>query len=258
MPGKIMLIGGHEDKQGNKEILKMFAELCDYGSIGVVTTASSVPDDVFKDYKKAFHALKVKDIIHFDIQKNVQQKEFAEKLDTIDALFFSGGDQQKLSEVFNKSDFLTKMKEKWENGLLLAGTSAGASIWGSKMIVQAEEENHEIKDISMKDGFGFITNLIIDQHFSQRERFRRLIYEVGTTKGVGIGIDENTAAIYEQNHLRTVGENMVTIMDGRNISFYAADKTNEGSVSGIELHLMESGDKFSMETGKLQVEMDEG
>ncbi len=253
-----MLIGGHEDKQGNKEILKLFAELCDYGRIGVVTTASNVADDVFKDYKKAFHALKVKDIIHFDIKEIDKDKEFIDKLDKIDALFFSGGDQQKLSKVFIESEFLTKMKEKWENGLLLAGTSAGASIWGCKMIVQTEEENHEIKDISMKDGFGLINNLIIDQHFSQRERFRRLIYEVGTTKGIGIGIDENTAAIFEQNHLKTVGENMVTIMDARNISFYAADKTNEGSVSGIELHLMESGDKFSLETGELIVDMDEG
>ncbi|MGP4081150.1 cyanophycinase [Pseudalkalibacillus sp. R45] len=257
MPGKIMLVGGHEDKQGSKEILNVFAEMCHFRNIGILTTASSVPKDVFKDYKKAFHDIKVNDVIHFDIQKNTDEKKFIEKLNDLDGLFFSGGDQQKLCDVLCDSSFITALKEKWHQGLVLGGTSAGASIWGSKMIVDAEEENHEIKDIKMMNGFGFIPNLIIDQHFSQRERFRRLIYEVGSTKGLGIGIDENTAAVYEKNQLKAVGENMVTIMEGRNITYFAEDKTNEGSVSGIVLHLITAKNVFCLETGKLQVVKEE-
>ncbi|WP_257348759.1 cyanophycinase [Pseudalkalibacillus decolorationis] len=254
MTGKLMIIGGHEDKKGAKEILNAFADLCDFGSIGIVTTASGIPEQVYSDYQKVFHSVGVQKVLHFNIQSKDDSNHYISKLNQVKALFFTGGDQQQLAEILSKSNFLKSIKNQRIDGLVIGGTSAGASIMGRKMIIEAEGENDQVNQITMGNGFGFLDNLIIDQHFSQRGRFGRLIYEVGLTKGtIGVGIDENTAIICDQGHLHVVGSNIVTIMDGRELDFIVEkDEQNEMTISGIKLHLLSSAYKYCLKTGKVK------
>lgn len=133
----------------------------------------------------------------------------------------------------------------------IAGTSAGASILGNRFIVESDGEADQVDSLKLSDGFNFANRLVIDQHFSQRGRFGRLIYEVGLSNGIiGLGVDENTAAILNGNELFIIGNNMVTIMDGRNLDF-VVKKNGDGemAISGITLHFIPEKYCYSLETG---------
>ncbi|WLD91646.1 cyanophycinase [Alkalihalobacillus sp. AL-G] len=256
MVGKLMIIGGHEDKKGEKQILKAFAMLCDFKKIGILTTASNVPDEVFADYKNVFETIGVQEVIHFKIESKNDTDHYIHHLDQISGLFISGGDQRQLADILLESTILELIKEKRKTGLMIGGTSAGATIMGKKMILESKEENDQVNELTIGDGFGFVENLIIDQHFSQRGRFGRLVYEVGlTAEMIGIGIDENTAIICDENQLSVVGSNVVAIMDGRDLDFIVKkDEQNEMTISGIKLHLLSSAYKYSLSTGKVTEE----
>lgn len=68
----------------------------------------------------------------------------------------------------------------------------------------------------MVAGFGLVPDLIIDQHFSQRDRIGRLLALVASNPGLlGVGVDEDTAALIGHNGvLEVIGRSSVTIVDG--------------------------------------------
>src|SRR4051812_38674720 len=108
--GKLIAVGGAEDKGTDLEIgfvqrnnLKFFelgilkTIVKTIGSkdarIEVVTTASSIPDEVGKNYEDAFAKIGCTNIGHIKIRnrEDVHSEEYLERLKKCDALMFSGG-----------------------------------------------------------------------------------------------------------------------------------------------------------------------
>jgi cyanophycinase len=104
-------------------------------------------------------------------------------------------------------------------------------------------------------GFGLVPELIIDQHFRQRDRIGRLLSLVASNPGLlGVGIDEDTAAVIDhQNVLEVVGRHSVTIVDGQQMySDIFQVKGHEGiTVSDARLHVLTPGRRFDLNTRKL-------
>lgn len=84
------------------------------------------------------------------------------------------------------------------------------------MLVGSEnQESHKVGNWMMAPGLKFVESVIIDQHFAQRGRIGRLLGAVDLNPGIlGIGIDEGTAIIVENEKFKIWGENAVYILDG--------------------------------------------
>ena len=115
------------------------------------------------------------------------------------------------------------------------------------MIVRGESTSHPHKSaVRLSPGLGFLKNIIIDQHFTERGRISRLITAVSYNPyNLGIGIDENTAIILDgQGVLEVFGQGSTTIVDGSQITFNeiaeVAD-TEAFSICGVQLHVLRDG-----------------
>ena len=138
---------------------------------------------------------------------SIDSPEMLAKLDGVTAIFLSGGDQSRLKEFLNGTKFFDKMLQIYKDGGVIGGTSAGAAIQsrimltGNQVNASPDDESpvfNEIKSnwVETKEGFGFLDNIIIDQHFIARRRQVRLINVLLDNPGYrGIGIDEECAVV---------------------------------------------------------------
>jgi cyanophycinase len=144
------------------------------------------------------------------------------------------------------------------DGVIVAGTSAGASILSALMMAGGTgvggNSNGSAARKGMVDvvaGFGLLQDIIIDQHFSQRGRMGRLLSVFAGTPGlIGIGLDEDTAVlINREGTLETLGSNMVTIVDGRNTisDFFDRQDGEVLSITGSSLHALARGRLFDVD-----------
>ena len=256
--GTLIIIGGREDKKGDMPILREIAEQTKDGKMVIVTVASEVPGLIWTDYKRIFTSLGVKKIIHFSIDHHQEALDIKKLrlFDGVRTVFFSGGDQVRLTSKIGGTPVFDRIMEIYHKGGLVAGTSAGAAIMGRTMLVGEEGgESHKVGNWMMAPGLGFIEDLIIDQHFAQRGRIGRLLGAVALNPGIlGIGIDEDTAIVVKGDHFKVIGANAAYVVDGRyvtttNMSEAAASETM--SVHDIHLHILANRESFNLVNRKI-------
>ena len=253
--GPLIIIGGHEDKEGDKVILKAVAERLNGGRLVIATIASHAPEGYFETYQKAFASLGVTDLVELYVEDRAETHD-AEKLallETAAGVFFSGGDQLRISSQIGDTPIETRIREIWRSGGVLAGTSAGASVMSDTMMVRgASAETHRIGDLRMAPGLGLVRDVIIDQHFAERGRIGRLLGAVAQSPRVlGVGIDEDTAVVVEGDAFRVIGSGAVYVVDAEgvtasNIAEARADNTL--SMFDVRLHVLASGDGLDLLT----------
>lgn len=258
--GKLLIIGGKEEKYHGLTILKEFINLTKEipGKIGILTTATGYPEEVGKEYQTVFEKLGRSDSITIDIdsREKAEDEKILEIVEGLSSLFITGGDQSRLNDIITGTKLHQLFFEKWQTGMVLSGTSAGASIMGKHMIVAAKtKDEDEILQVKLDSGFGFMKNLLIDQHFSQRARFDRLLGAIAENPDlIGIGIDENTAILVNQDEFEVIGEHQVLIIDGKECSFSAVSTSTNGSeelaLSNFKLHTLTAGYRFNLSTRK--------
>ncbi len=254
-PGALIIIGGAEDKKNSRIILKEIAKRTENGTLVIVTAASSIAEEIWLEYKKIFYELGVKKIEHLFILQSEDAHKFENILLLQDAvtIFFTGGDQLRITSKLGGTPVLDCIYEVYEAGGTIAGTSAGASMMGETMLIGGgNTETHKVGNWMMAPGLGLVENMVIDQHFAQRGRIGRLLGAVALNPGVlGIGIDEDTAIIIEDSHFRVMGRNAVYVVDGHkvsstNIAEATADKTM--SIHNVLLHILAEDETFNLKT----------
>ena len=103
-------------------------------------------------------------------------------------------------------------------------------------------------------GLGLVQGAIVDQHFAQRNRYGRLLSLVAQSPGLlGIGVDEDTAAVVRGSHLEVVGRGAVTIFDGSRITSNAhyAKRSEAILASGVVLHVLPATSTFDLKARAL-------
>src|SRR5215204_6085966 len=271
--GYLIAIGGAEDKGSEEEkerqnsldffkqgILQQIVELAGKKSspkIEVITTASSIPDEVAQIYKKAFKKLGLIDIGHLKItsREEADSKKTLERLEKCNCILFSGGDQLRLCSMLGGTDFLDIVRERFEKEqFVIAGTSAGAAAMSNTMICSGEEAKAYLKGrVELGIGLGFLRDVIIDTHFDARGRFGRLVQAIAAQPGaIGIGLDEDTAVIIEKgNRIKAIGASSVVVVDGSHVACNNIASIKNGmplSISNISVHVMRHSDMFDMTT----------
>jgi cyanophycinase len=169
-------------------------------------------------------------------------------LEGVTGVFISGGDQMRLVSILGGTKFAQVLRKMVsETDLVLAGTSAGAAGMSTSMIVRGEAASHPQRGaVQLSPGLGFLKNIIIDQHFTERGRISRLITAVAYNPyNLGIGIDENTAIILDKDGtLEVFGAGTVTIVDGSQITFNEIAEVAEHesfSICGVNLNILGDG-----------------
>jgi cyanophycinase len=162
----------------------------------------------------------------------------------------------RLASVVGGTRTAQLVRERNEAGAIVAGTSAGASILSSHMVAYgASGPTPKQRMAHMIAGFGLVSELIIDQHFQQRERIGRLLTLVASNPGLlGVGIDEDTAALIGANGvLEIIGRNSVTIVDGTHMFSDIFQVKGHGgiTVSGAVLHVLTPGRRFDLRDRRL-------
>jgi cyanophycinase len=253
----LIIIGGHEDKEYEKDILKEVAKRVGNGKLVITTVASNEPDGTFEEYSRIFRGLGVKHIYNLDIRTRLEAKESGKVkiLEDANTVFFTGGDQLKITSQLGDTPIFTRIHEIYQNGGTIAGTSAGASVMCETMLIsgRSDESQKTRGSIQMAAGFGLIDGMIIDQHFAQRGRIGRILATVAQNpKNIGVGIDENTAIIVEgERSFKVIGEGAVYVVDGTgvttsNINEEKVDRTL--AVFDVKMHVLVQGDKFDLNT----------
>ena len=268
--GKLISIGGAEDKgtegEGNYSqqnnvhffelgILKRMVQ--EIGGtdkqIEVITTASSIPEEVGENYLNAFEKVGTTrvGIIHIRNRDDARKQEFIERVKKADCVMFSGGDQLRLTTIFGGTDFLQIVLDRYmHGGLVIAGTSAGAMAMSNTMIYQGKSELAHLKgEVKITTGLAFIPNVIIDSHFDKRGRFNRLAQAVASNPAcTGIGLGEDTGVIITRgNHLEVIGSGAVVIVDGKDIHHSNITDVSIGtpiSVDNLRVNIMVQGNMY--------------
>lgn len=261
--GILIAIGGHEDKEGRKSILSRVIDETGKNDpiIEIVTVATNLPKEVSDDYFFAFDELRISELgeIYIDKRDQTSDKDLLRKIERSDAVFFSGGNQLKLTTLLGGTQFLELLKDKYYNqrDFVIAGTSAGAAAMSNTMIVSGSSQDSLIKgELQLNNGLDFIKDLFIDTHFTERGRLGRLIQTIACNPAVlGLGLGEDTGAvIYNGNEIEIIGSGLAVIADGLTIKYTDLTEIEDGepiTVEGISIHVLAKGKIFSLKERRL-------
>ncbi|QNN52867.1 cyanophycinase [Nocardioides mesophilus] len=261
--GPLMAIGGAEDKLGRRTILNHFVTLAGGSDarIVVVPTASSLGPEIVEVYDALFRRLGAGEVMvaRPESREEAEDPELVARLDNATGVFMTGGNQLKLSAIVNGTAFGEALKAAHRRGVVVAGTSAGASIQSSHMVAFGTGGSTPKQRMTqLAAGLGLVRDVVIDQHFGQRNRYGRLLMLVAQSPQLlGIGIDEDTAAVITEEDgrelLRVIGKGVVTIFDGRAIvsNAHEARRTAPLLASGVVMHVLPAGSLFDLATKAL-------
>jgi len=253
----VLVIGGAEDKVHGREILHTFFGRAGAleARIAIIPSASREPAIIGDRYQQIFGEMGAKEIRVLDIRDRIQAEdsELQAYVEECTGVFLTGGDQLRLCGLLADTPLMEKVRQRVQQGeITLAGTSAGAAVMGHHMIAgggSGESPNRSLVDMAI--GLGIIPEVIVDQHFHNRNRMARLMSAVAAhPERLGIGIDEDTCAMFERDGLLEVmGKGTVTIIDPGDMSY-----TNHGdigatdpiSLHNLRVHILSYGDRYHL------------
>jgi cyanophycinase len=282
--GKLIIIGGAVDKGSftesdfesqvennlnffEKGILKRILQESAHGNdskIEIIPTASKIPEIVGPEYAKAFRFLGAAHVSVLDIQKreDAMNEEIISRVEQADIVFFTGGDQLRLTSIIGGTPVHDKILEKYQNNnFIYVGTSAGAHSASKSMIYQGSSQEALLKgEIKITSGLGLIDHVVIDTHFVKRGRIGRLLQAVvSNPKALGIGLGEDTGLlITDGNEMEALGTGLVILVDGRKITDTNITDVDMGepiSIKNMVVHVMSKGDHYSLLDHDLKIQL---
>ncbi|WP_309640268.1 cyanophycinase [Flavobacterium sp.] len=272
--GKFIIIGGPEDGVERKsevqdfiktEILeRLISESAknNHSRIEIVTTASAIPEEIGKEYQRAFDSLGLENvgILNMVSRKKSETPEVIKRIQESDVVLFTGGDQIRLTSVLGGSLFFDTIRERLSNdaSFIYVGISASGAAASESMICAGESNNAINKgDVQTGTGFGLVENVIFDTHFINRGRIGRLLQIVVTNpKILGIGLEENSGVLIQDNKMEAIGCGMIIIIDGQEIKNSNLLDVKSGvplSIENLKLHVMSQTDIFDLNERKLTI-----
>lgn len=255
--GTLVVIGGAEERDGACHILREFVRLAGGrgAKIVVLTAATSEPKEAGETYVDVFKRLGADRIWVVDTrdQDDANQVGAVRAIRESTGIFFTGGDQSRIVERIKGTILDDAIWKRYVEGSVIAGTSAGAAIMPEVMIVRGESEMSPRGDaVTLGVGMGFVSGMVVDQHFAQRGRLGRLLTAVLLeSSAIGIGVDENTALVIQGTEFTVWGDGAVTVVDPSEMTYHnlnSAQQDESMSVFGVRLHILSEGCRFDLTT----------
>ncbi len=258
--GSLYAIGGAEAKLRRRSVLRSFVSSAggEKARIVVIPTASALGASVVEVYQAAFRSLGVAEVSAVRPESRAESSDprLSQAVADATGIFITGGNQLKLTSFITGTPLGDAIHTAYRRGATVGGTSAGASILSDHMIASGAGGSTPKQRMSqLAVGLGLVSGVVIDQHFQQRNRYGRLMSLVAQSPSVlGIGVDEDTAAVITDGHrLEVVGRGAVTVVDGSHLvsNAYAAKRTAPLLMSGATLHVLPAGAVFDLKSRTL-------
>lgn len=253
--GKLVICGGGHLPQ---PIRDQFCKLAGgpQARIVVIPTATARADrpqflsEVLEDWKGC--GASSVGLLHTRSRDQANDREFVRPLTEATGVWLSGGDQVFLTRAYLGTLVEKQLKMLLSRGGVIGGTSAGAAVMSGVMIAGGRTK----ADIGQ--GFDFISDAVIDQHFLKRNRLPRLIGVLSSHPNlVGLGIDEQTALVVDvrEHHLSVIGDSYVVacIPDSQNnsVSVKFLKSGDETALSDLKAPSVEPEPTPSLSLGSL-------
>jgi len=253
--GTVIVIGGAEDKFRDRVILNRFVALAGGpdATVVVVSTASSLGREAGERYRQVLGELGVGTVrpLHAMTRAQANDETFARSVSDATGIFLTGGNQLRLSSTIGGTRLADAILERFRDGAVIAGTSAGASAMSSHMIAfGASGGTPKHRMAALAAGLGVLPSVIIDQHFQQRNRLGRLLSVIAQNPSLlGLGVDEDTAGVVGPDGvMEVIGRGSITIVDGAGAETDAWDVHGHRPlmISGVVLHALPAGYRFDL------------
>ncbi len=293
--GGSLVIAGGAISSFNSEIFIEFIELAggvESARIGIIAAASEKPVTYGNSTRESMirHGAKPSNVFLLPIAvkndtsteeneslwiDNVFNDEVVKLIESCTGIWFSGGDQMRITKALLREGKRTLALEAiwrvYQEGGVIGGTSAGAAIMSEIMIAAgsslegliygftndySDMSQQEEGPVHISQGLGFFGLGIIDQHFDRKARIGRLVMTTYLNRSGGLrgfGIDENTALVVYQNgkQAKSIGTGGVTVIDA---SMAEGGVVEDGRhwYKGIKVSFFEAGDVIDFETWEIK------
>ncbi len=254
--GNLVIIGGAEDKTGERRILRLVMRLAggNDARMAVMTVASRDQESIGREYREIFLRLGARsvEVIDIETRSDAARPGNAVLLAEATGVFFTGGDQLRITSLLGGTRVYEALQRAYERGVVIAGTSAGASAMTDTMIIEGDGAEPPLNfAVRMAPGMGLLEEVVVDQHFAQRGRIGRLLLAVAQNPYIlGVGIDEDTAVVVDPDARFTVtGSGTVTVIDGRRIDHSSVSEQElyrPVAVIGAVVHTLPPGYGFDL------------
>ncbi len=257
----LMPIGGNESHKKPAVLQEFVNRAGGFQADIAIFPQPSVLVDTGDEYAALFLKLGARSArsLGFRTRAEAYAEDLSAAVQSASGIFISGGTQMRLPALIGGTPLEAAILEAYRRGVIIAGTSAGAAVMPKVMIGYGKGGPTPREGMAhFTPGLGLTERIVFDQHFRQKDRLGRLIYLIASHPGLlGIGIDENTAAIVEDESSITVtGSGAVTIVDGSEMQATNVAEIERGgavAVSGIRIHVLTAGCSFNVETRKADI-----
>ncbi len=193
-----------------------------------------------------------------DPQAHLNDPALIAKVAASRGVFFSGGAQELIVDTLlpggQPTAMLKAIRDVKAGGGVVAGTSAGAAVMSRMMFRDAQDNLQILKGLWREGkeydrGLGFVgPDLFIDQHFLKRGRIGRMLPAMrafGYT--LGLGIEENSAAVIKGSSVEIIGARGALLVD---LSEATSDaKLAAFNLRGAQLSYLDRGDRHDLASG---------
>jgi len=257
----LVAIGGNENHK-KPIVLQEFLDQAggENGNI-VIFPQPSVLLGTGKEYENLFLELGARTArsLEFRTRPESYDHEYLTALHSASGIFISGGSQMRLPAIIGGTPIEAELIKAYQQGVVIGGTSAGAALMSKVMIARGKKGPTPREGLAQYSaGIGFTDKIVFDQHFRQQDRLGRLLYLIAAHPGLlGVGVDENTAAIVKDESLITVvGSGGVTIIDGsemENTNIAEVEGGGAIAVSNVHIHILTAGCSFDVDSRKAAI-----
>jgi cyanophycinase len=252
-----MAIGGAEDKVRERLILRRF--VAESGGVAarivVLATASEVPE-TGERYSELFAGMGAGavDVLRIRNREDAIEagREVYDVVEGATGFFMTGGSQLRISSALGGTALAAALRRRQSEGMVVAGTSAGAAVLSRHMISMGESGGTPRRRlVQMAQGLGFTPDLVVDQHFRRRDRLGRLLTALSyNPEPLGVGVDEDTAAMIDADGVLTVlGSGAVTVVDASALRFtdsHAVQRGQPVAMLGLKVDFLTSGCRYDV------------
>jgi cyanophycinase len=257
----LMPIGGNESHKKPFVLQEFVHRAGGENAEIVIFPQPSILMDTGEKYARLFLDLGARSTRSLEFRSRAESytDDFLKAVQSASGIFISGGTQMRLPALIGGTPLEAAILDSYRRGVIVGGTSAGAAVMPKVMIAYGKSGATPRKGIAQfAPGLGLTDKIVFDQHFRQRDRLGRLLYLIAAHPGLlGVGIDENTAAIVEDESSITVtGLGAVTIVDGSGIESTNVAEVESGgavAVSNVRIHVLTSGCSFDVSTRKADI-----
>ncbi len=251
--GKLFIIGGGNISDSFRMQILNTGNWKKGDVIAAVTLASGYGDSAYIWMNDDFKKLTGEDCLKFDSAAAYDAQKIA-ALQKAKIIFLGGGDQERFMRIIKNTSVKQAINTARNNGALIAGTSAGASVMSESMItgnalmdtvLSSTFKRLSKGNLELKEGLGLLDSVIIDQHFVVRSRYNRMLSAIMEHPNFNcIGINESTAIIVDNGWATVAGESQVIVFS--NPKQVHTNAIQSFAASSVQLAVYVAGEKFKI------------